>query len=66
MTQKENMRDKMPNVAAFIDELRAVFGAEMINAQIRKGLNGEPTFYARENGHELGTKWIKDRDHAKD
>lgn len=66
MSKQENMRGKMPNVAAFIDELRAVFGAEMINAQIRKGLNGETAFYARENGHELGTKWGKDKENAKD
>lgn len=51
------MRTEMPNVAAFVDEMRAVFGLDMVNEQIRRGLKGEPTFYAKENGHELGTRW---------
>lgn len=33
------------------DELRAVFGADGINAEIRKG-----NYYIRENGHELGKR----------
>lgn len=40
----------MPQVSAFFNGLRAVFGKEMVDAQIRKG-----DFYARENGHEFGT-----------
>ena len=55
---KKSMRTEMPNTAAFIDALRDAFGADMINDQIRKGMRGEPTFYANENGHELGTPWI--------
>ncbi|GAB2913834.1 hypothetical protein GCM10027278_38080 [Paralcaligenes ginsengisoli] len=54
----------MPGTAAFIDAMRQAFGSEMIDAQIRKGLKGETTFYARENGHELGTPWIKEKKHA--
>ncbi len=50
------LRDSMAGVAAFIDECRAVFGAEIINEQIRKGMHGSPTFYACENGIEVGTK----------
>jgi len=61
-----NMRTEMPNVAAFVDELRAVFGVEMVNEQIRRGLKGEPTFYAKENGHELGTLWGGGGSNAKD
>ena len=53
----KNMRLDMPATAAFIDSLREAFGADMINGQIRKGINGEPTFYASENGHMLGTDW---------
>lgn len=53
---KKGMREAMPTVTAFIDEMRAVFGAESINASIRRGLAGEPQqFHAVENGHELGT-----------
>jgi hypothetical protein len=52
----KSLRDEMPETAAFLDSLREAFGAEMINAQSRKGLNGEPTFWAREGGHKLGTR----------
>lgn len=53
---KSSMRESMPLTAAFIDSLRAAFGKEMIDGQIRRGMNGEATFYASENGHEVGTK----------
>ena len=53
---KVNLREQMPLVTAFIDDLREAFGAEMINGQIRKGMKGEPTFWASENGHEIGTR----------
>ena len=46
----------MPTVAGWIDDLRAAFGAETINAAIRAGLDGQPTFYAEENGRAVGTK----------
>ncbi|MFC3340027.1 hypothetical protein [Paracandidimonas soli] len=60
----KNLREEMPETAAFIDRLRQTFGAESINRQIRAGMNGQPTFYAKENGHEIGTKWIKGKDDA--
>lgn len=63
---KKSMRTEMPNTAAFIDALRDAFGADMINDQIRKGMKGEPTFYASENGHELGTSWTQEDSDAKD
>lgn len=50
------MREAMPLVAAFIDDLRAAFGADAVNAHIRRGMAGEPGFWASENGHILGTK----------
>lgn len=53
---KKTLRDKMPMVTAFIDDLREAFGKEMIDGQIRKGMAGEPVFYAEENGHVVGTK----------
>lgn len=49
------LRETMPTVAAIIDDLRAAFGAEAINPSIKGGMAGVPTFYARENGHEIGT-----------
>lgn len=53
---KGSMRDLMPQTAAFIDELREVFGADQIDPSIRLGLAGVPfKFHATEGGHELGT-----------
>lgn len=46
----------MPQTAAFIDVMRATFGVEGINDSIRRGMRGEATFWARENGHEVGTR----------
>lgn len=43
----------MPKVAAFIDQLREVFGREPIDQAIREGMR-DGTFHARENGHEVG------------
>lgn len=55
-----NLRAAMPVTAAFIDDLRAAFGAAAINAEIRKGMAGLPGhFHARENGHEAGTPFIE-------
>ena len=64
---KPSMREQMPNVAAFIDKMRDAFGQEHIDQQIRKGMRGEPVFFARENGHQIGTPVTEeDRRHAKD
>ena len=51
-----NLREQMPQTTAFIDALRAAFGADVINPSIKSGMNGQPTFYASENGIEVGTK----------
>ena len=50
------LRDAMPQTAAFIDFAREVFGAESVNAAIRKGMGGLPGhFHAVEAGREVGT-----------
>lgn len=54
MTRPASLRAEMPTVAAWIDDLRAAFGAESINGQIRRGLAGEPVFHASEGGREVG------------
>ena len=56
----------MPEVTAFIDSLREAFGKDHIDQQIRRGMRGEPVFYARENGHQIGTPVTKEEArHAK-
>lgn len=42
-----SMRDAMPLVAAWVDELREVFGADTINPQLKQ-------IYACENGQTIG------------
>jgi hypothetical protein len=51
----KSLRDQMPQVAAFVDDLRAAFGAAQIDGAIRAGLRGRPYFWAREGSHEIGT-----------
>jgi hypothetical protein len=46
----------MPEISAFVDALRDAFGAEEINAIVRRGRAGEPVFFACENGMEFGTR----------
>ena len=57
MQNTKPLRQTMPTVAAWIDTLRDAFGPEMINAAIRSGLDGQPTFHAKENGQSIGTPW---------
>lgn len=53
---KGRMREAMPTVAGWIDELREAFGADQVDPSIRAGVKGEPNkFWAREAGLELGT-----------
>ena len=46
----------MPRVAEFIDAVREAFGRAPVDAAIRAGLDGQPTFWARENGLEIGVR----------
>jgi len=47
----------MPVVAAFVDDLRQVFGAETINRSIAAGVRGQRgKFWASEGGVEVGTR----------
>lgn len=49
------MRGSMPKVFAWVQDLRAAFGADAIDPQIRGALqDGMPTFHAIEAGHEAG------------
>ena len=53
---KSNLRQDMPLVTAFIDAFREAFGSSQINRVIKAGIDGQSTFYASENGVEIGTK----------
>ncbi len=50
------LRLAMPHTAGFIDALREAFGAPQIDQAIRAGIDGQPTFWACENGREIGTR----------
>jgi len=50
-----NLRSEMPVVTAFIDEMRKAFGVDVVNQHIKRGMKGEQTFFATENGHTVGT-----------
>lgn len=52
---RTNLRQAMPKVTAWIDDLRAAFGADDINAVIKAGMQGVPGFHASEAGHSAGT-----------
>ena len=55
---KGSMREAMPTVAAFVDEMRKAFGADQVDPSIRAGMCGEPNkFWANEAGVELGTQF---------
>lgn len=45
----------MPEIAAFVADMKAVFGEQEIDEAIRRSRAGEPTFYACENGRTAGT-----------
>ena len=51
-----SLREEMPATAAAVDWFRAALGAAEVNALIKAGMAGAPTFYAIENGKEIGTK----------
>jgi hypothetical protein len=55
-SQKIDLRQSMPKTAKWVSDRRAEFGAEHVNACLRRSLQGEPgLFYAMEAGHVLGT-----------
>lgn len=55
MNMKVSMREQMPQVAAIIDAFREAFGAEVVDAAIRRGMRGGQGFHATEKGYEVGT-----------
>lgn len=45
----------MPEIAAFVAEMKAAFGEPEIDEAICRSRAEEPTFYACENGRTVGT-----------
>jgi hypothetical protein len=41
------LRQSMPGIAAFIDQMREVFGAEDVDGALRAANEGQPTFCLR-------------------
>ncbi|RDK01720.1 hypothetical protein [Paraburkholderia lacunae] len=52
---RQSVRHPMQEIAAFVADMKAAFGTQEIDEAIRRGNAGEPTFYASENGHAVGT-----------
>ena len=55
MRVRKPVSHPMPEIAVFVADLKAVFGEQEIVEAIRRGKAGEPTFFACENGHTVGT-----------
>ena len=54
-TGARSMKSDMPTTFAWLQDLRAAFGPDSIDPQIRGALrDGLPSFHAREGGHEAG------------
>jgi hypothetical protein len=56
MDERKEFGEKMPEMAAFIEGLCREFGDAVIWTQVEKGFAGEQTFFARENGVQVGTR----------
>ena len=63
MTQKP-LRQTMPFTASIIDDFRANWPEAGVVQAVRAGLDGQPTFHAKENGQEIGTPIPYDPDKA--
>jgi hypothetical protein len=46
----------MPEIAAFVAELRHAFGDAIIDEAFTRGRAGEPTFFASENDRTVSTE----------
>ena len=51
----KRLAEAMPLITAGVSELRSAFGDELIDDRIRRGRQGEPVFFAYENGISFGT-----------
>jgi len=54
--KRGGLAEAMPQISAWVRQLREAFGDELMDDVIVRGRKGEPVFYASENGHAFGTK----------
>ncbi len=54
----------MPFTASIIDDFRANWPEAGVVQAVRAGIDGQPTFHAKENGQEIGTPIPYDSDKA--
>ena len=59
MKSKTSLREDMPYTAGLIDQMRDAFGADVINPAIKGGLSGDGSYYAKENGIEIGSRPVE-------
>ncbi len=52
-TKPGSLRDSLPEIAEWIDGLRAAFGREPVDEAIRRGMRGEDGFCVRRDGKVL-------------
>lgn len=50
------LKDKLPEVARIVADLRRAFGNVFMDDLIKRAKQGEPTFYAEENGISFGVR----------
>lgn len=55
----KSLREEMLGVSHFIGQMRGLLGKDYVDDQIRRGVQGDTTFYATENGHTIGTSTTK-------
>lgn len=52
---KKPLRQAMPFTTSIIDDFRANWPEAGVVEAVRAGIDGQPVFHARENGHEIGS-----------
>ncbi|CAE6968445.1 hypothetical protein [Paraburkholderia domus] len=55
MRVRKPVSHPMPEIAAFVADIKSAFGEHEIDEAIRRGRAGEPTFFACENDRSVGT-----------
>lgn len=54
--RRGRLAESMPVISAWVADMRKAFGDAQMDDVIVRGRQGEPVFFASENGHSFGTK----------